>query len=115
MIHKRFSQYETYLLFTASDVIFLPHNEGLTTGNIPMAATLGKPFVYPDIGVFAEQAEDCFAKKYECGNVNDAVNAIDSILSSGQSFFDNKVWLEKNSWSEHVSVILSNLPGSSLK
>ncbi len=110
LIHKRFSQFETYLLFTASDVIFLPHNSGLTTGIIPMAATLGKPFVYPDIGVFKEQAKYCLAEKYECENISGAYNAIDNILTSGKTTFDNSKWLENNNWGKHVEQILSIYP-----
>jgi len=109
LIHKRFSQFETYLLFTASDVIFLPHNSGLTSGIIPMAATLGKPFVYPDLGVFAEQANYCIAEKYQCDNINSAVNAIDKILNYKIQSFNNSKWLENNNWTKHVEHILLNL------
>jgi len=108
-IYKRFSQYETYLLFISADLIFLPHYFGLTTGIIPMAATLGKPFVYPDLGVFEEQAKYCLAQKYETGNSNDAINAIDKIFKSGANTFDNSKWLMENTWVKHVDNILSNL------
>ncbi|MFZ4522771.1 MAG: hypothetical protein ACOYNC_13765 [Bacteroidales bacterium] len=109
LIHNRFSQLETYQLFMASDMIFLPHKSGLTSGLIPMAATLGKPFVYPNIGVFEEQAEYCFAQKYESNNKNEAFNAIQDILSSGVQSFDNSKWLENNNWEKHVEHIFSNL------
>lgn len=110
IIHKRFTQNDAYLLFMASDVIFLPHKEGLTTGIIPLAATLGRPFVYPDIGVFREQAEYCFAEKYQCANVDEAVLAISKILDSVIKTYDNSLWLENNNWKRHVENILSNLP-----
>jgi hypothetical protein len=109
LIHKRFSQYETYLLFISSDVIFLPHKSGMTSGIIPMAATLGKPFVYPDIGVFEEQADNCYAEKYECGNEKAAYHAIEKILTSDIQYFDNSKWLEDNNWGTHVEHILSSI------
>ena len=109
LIFNRFSQHETYLLFIASDVIFLPHKSGLTSGIIQMAATLGKPFVYPGIGVFEEQANNCVAEKYECGNKHEAYYAIDKILTSGIRSFDNSKWLVNNNWEKHVERILSNL------
>ena len=108
-IHKRFSQYETFLLFKSSDVIFLPHNSGLTTGIIPMAATIGKPFVYPDIGVFEEQAEYCRCKKYKQSNIDDAFNAIAKLLTDSFDSFDNTKWLFNNSWEKHVKLILNKI------
>jgi hypothetical protein len=109
LIHKRFTQHETYLLFIASDVVFLPHKTGLTTGIIPLAATLGKPFAYPDIGVFSEQAELCKAEKYTKENVEEASDAIVSILSSGINSFDNSKWLENNNWKRHAEHVLAML------
>jgi hypothetical protein len=106
---KRFSQFETYLLFIASDVVFLPHKTGLTSGIISLAATLGKPFVYPNIGVFREQAIYCYAEEYEKGNVLEASCAISKIITSGIRYFDNSKWLENNNWEKHVDRILSNL------
>jgi hypothetical protein len=108
-IYGRFSQLDTYLLFTASDLLFLPHNSGLTSGLIPLAATLGKPFAYPNIGVFEEQASGCFAKQYEAGNCNSAIQAIDQLLISGLHNFDNSNWLKNNNWDQHVGKILSQL------
>lgn len=106
-LHKRFSQYETYLLFTSADVIFLPHKAGLTTGLIPLAATLSRPFVYPGIGVFEEQAENCVAEKYVKGDIGSASDALNKILSSGTRDFDNSQWLKNNNWNDHVRQILS--------
>lgn len=109
LIHKRFSQYETYLFFISSNVIFLPHNSGLTSGIIPMAATLGKPFAYPDIGVFEEQANECFAEKYEKNNIIAAYTAIDKVLTSGIQTFENSKWLLNNNWEKHVENIVANI------
>ncbi len=111
-IHKRFSQYETYLLFIAADVVFLPHKWGLTSGLIAMSATLGRPFVYPQIGVFGEQAEHCFAEKYTCNDSTEASAAIIKILASGIKSFSNEKWLQNNDWVRHVEKILENIQKS---
>lgn len=108
-ILKRFSQFETYLLFVSSNVIFLPHKSGLTSGIIPLSATLGKPFVYPNIGVFEEQANDCYAVQYECCNIKSAHLALENLLTSGIQSFNNERWLKNNNWGNHVENILANL------
>jgi hypothetical protein len=105
----RFSQYDTYLLFTAADVIFLPHESGLTTGIIPLAATLGKPFVYPNIGVFREQSDFCEALGYKKGDLNEAAGSIHEVLKKDLSTFDNALWLENNNWDKHVNIIMGEL------
>ncbi len=107
--NKRFSHYETFLLFKSSDVIFLPHNSGLTSGIIHMAATIGKPFVYPDIGVFEEQAEYCRCEKYKQSNIDDAFKAIAKLLTDPVDSFDNTQWLANNSWEKHVKLILNKI------
>lgn len=109
VIHKRFSNYEMFLLFKAADVVFLPHNFGLTSGIIPMAATIGKPFVYPNIGVFEEQAKHCLSIKYTKDDMFEAYNAINNILSAALASFDNSKWLAHNSWNDHVKTILNEL------
>ena len=108
VINKRFSNYETFLLFKSSDIIFLPHDSGLTTGIIPMSATIGKPFVYPDIGNFEEEARYCKCEKYERSNVEGAYNAISKLIGDPTSF-DNSEWLVNNSWEKHVKLILSKI------
>jgi glycosyltransferase involved in cell wall biosynthesis len=109
LVLGRVTNYETYLLFKASDVVLLPHKSGLTSGIIAMAATLGIPFVYPNIGVFEEQANYCFAEKYERENKNSACNSINKIINSGIQVFDNSKWLVFNNWENHVDKILSIL------
>jgi len=108
-LHQRFSQYETYLLFKAADVIFLPHNSGLTSGIIPLSATLGKPFIYPRIGVFEEQAENCLSEKYDPGNIVSASDALNKIIHADIHDFDNSEWMLNNNWGVHAKKILSNL------
>lgn len=109
MLLGRFSNYDTYLLFKSADLIFLPHKNGLTSGLIPMAATLGVPFVYPDIGVFAEQSEFCYAEKYEPESELSAFRAIKKVFESGVREFDNSTWLRKNNWDIHVNIILKKI------
>jgi len=109
VINKRFSNYETFLLFKSSDIVFLPHNSGLTSGIIPMAATIGKPFVYPNIGVFEEQAKFCKCEKYERSNINEAYDAIAKLLTDPIASFDNAEWLANNSWERHVKLILNKI------
>lgn len=109
ILNKRFSNYDTYLLFKSADVVFLPHNSGLTSGIIPLAATIGKPFVYPNIGVFAEQAKFCKCEEYECSNVEQAYKAIMKLLSTSDASFDNTIWLANNSWNDHVKLILNKI------
>jgi glycosyltransferase involved in cell wall biosynthesis len=110
-IHKRFSQYETYLIFRAADVIFLPHKSGLTSGIIAMSATLARPFVYPNIGIFQEQAQNCAAIIYNSGDTVGAANGILDILSKEIESFDNSLWLADNNWRIHTENILKNLRG----
>jgi hypothetical protein len=105
----RFSQRNTYLLFKSADVVFLPHNSGLTTGIIPLAATLQVPFVFPRIGVFTEQAKYCFAEGYNVNDKNGAALALLKILDSGVHAFDNTEWCLQNNWDVHAEKILERI------
>ncbi|MBN8547150.1 MAG: hypothetical protein J0L60_13545 [Ignavibacteria bacterium] len=107
-IHKRFSNYEMFLLFKAADAIFLTHNNGLTSGIIPLSASLQKPFIYPNIGVFEEQALDTKSISYKCEDIQSAVDAIEDLLREDCSEFDNAKWLRQNSWDVHVGRILES-------
>lgn len=104
-------------IMQASDVVFLPHANGLNTGLIPLAVTYSKPVVFPDIGNFVEQA--CgwpFIETYEVGNEVSAAQAIEAMLTrlagASASDFDNSEWLRQNSWSEHVKRVLDNVGNS---
>lgn len=109
VLNKRFSNHEMYILFKASNLVFLSHNYGMTSGLIPMSATLSKPFVYPKIGCFEDQAEFCLAESYKAKNTSEAIAAINKVLSKSNLNFDNSAWISNNSWEEHVNRILREL------
>jgi len=95
--------------FAAADLLLLSHKEGLTSGLLPMAATYSLPVVYPDIGNFKEQMEGWIGESYQCGDIGSALVALDTIvrrMAEGPDM-DNKTWLAKNSWDEHIKIILS--------
>jgi len=95
--------------FSAADIVMVSHRAGLTSGILAMAATFGKPVVYPDIGNFSEQMQGWIAESYA---VNDTVSAVEALqrlvdrLERGCSL-SNSTWLGQNSWAEHVERILS--------
>jgi beta-1,4-mannosyltransferase len=110
---KRIETQDIGHYFAAADLLLLSHTEGLTSGVLSMAATYGKPVVYPDIGNFREQMEGWIGESYQCGDVGSALNALDAIVRriDEKPDMDNKIWLEKNSWDEHVNRILSAASG----
>lgn len=78
-----------------------------------MAATFKKPVVYPDIGNFREQMKGWISESYAVNDVASALEALARLsqrlvqrLESGESL-DNTIWLERNTWAEHVETILS--------
>lgn len=95
--------------FAAADLLLLSHKDGLTSGVLSMAATYSRPVVYPDIGNFREQVEGWIGESYQCGDVESALRALDAIVRRTDEGpdMDNKIWLAKNSWDEHVNRILS--------
>ena len=99
--------------FAAADLLLLSHKEGLTSGVLSMAATYRTPVVYPDIGNFREQMEGWIGEIYQCGDIGSALVGLDTMVSRmGKGLdMDNKIWLEKNSWDEHVNRILSAASG----
>ena len=106
---KRVKTQDIGYYFAAADLLLLSHKEGLTSGILPMAATYCKPVVYPDIGNFQEQIEGWIGESYQCGNIGSALIALDKIVRRMDEGLDmdNKLWLAKNSWDEHVKRILS--------
>lgn len=51
-----------------------------------------------------------FFETYEVENVQSAQKAINKILTKlNERKIDNKIWLEKNSWENHVDIILKEL------
>lgn len=108
-IYKRFSNHELYLLFKAADLVFLPHSYGMTSGLIPMCATLSVPFIYPNIGCFADQSLNTLSLPYEVNNIDDAKNSICKILKNDNQNFNNMIWLNNNTWEIHVERIFQSL------
>jgi beta-1,4-mannosyltransferase len=110
---KRIDTHDIGCFFAAADLLMLTHKEGLTSGVLSMAATYGKPVVYPDIGNFREQLEGWVGESYRCGDAGSALNALDAIVRRMDEGLDmdNKIWLEKNSWDKHVNRILSAASG----
>lgn len=108
-IFKRIKTQDICYYFAAADLLLLSHKEGLTSGVLSMAATYGKPVVYPDIGNFREQMEDWIGESYQCCNIGSALNALNTMVRriGEEPDMDNKTWLKKNSWDEHVKRILS--------
>ena len=106
---KRIKTQDIGYYFAAADLLLLSHKDGLTSGVLSMAATYGKPVVYPDIGNFREQIEGWIGESYQCGDVGSALSALDAIVRRMDEGLDmdNKIWLAKNSWDEHVNRILS--------
>lgn len=106
---KRVKAEDICYYFAAADLLLLSHKEGLTSGILPMAATYYKPVVYPDIGNFQEQIEGWIGESYQCGDIVSALIALDKIVRRMDEGLDmdNKLWLAKNSWDEHVKRILS--------
>ncbi len=100
-------------IMAASDALFLGHQSGLNSGLLALAASYGKPVVFPDIGNFREQMKHWQWKEvYEAGNVDSAVEALKTMKTRlkeyppGNICFDNKKWLEYNSWDKHVKNII---------
>ncbi len=106
---KRVKTEDIGYYFAAADLLLLSHKEGLTSGVLPMAATYNMPVVYPDIGNFREQMEGWIGENYQCGDIESALVALDTIVRRMDEGLDmdNKTWLAKNSWDEHVKTILS--------
>jgi glycosyltransferase involved in cell wall biosynthesis len=110
---KRVKTEDISYYFAAADLLLLSHKEGLTSGLLPMAATYSMPVVYPDIGNFREQMEGWIGESYQCGDIGSAHVALDTIVRRMDEGLDmdNTIWLVKNSWDEHVKIILSVASG----
>ena len=105
-------QDEIPFIISACDVMVLGHQEGLNSGLLALAASYGKPVVFPDIGNFCEQVEDWpWHECYQVGNIQSAVNALQRMeeklkgLAPGVVKFDNSKWLVSNSWEKHINRI----------
>lgn len=116
--HTRYCRYvsdtEIPAVVHAADVVFLGHQSGLTSGIIALAASYGKPVVFPELGNFTEQLNGFdWWESYEPANLDSAVRAIRRMLDRlsgvkpGNTTFDNSEWKTLNSWDTHVSKILN--------
>jgi len=113
-ITKTVKQTEIPYIIEASDVFFLGHQKGLNSGILALAASYGKPIIYPELGNFKEQLRDyTWQESYEAGNINSAIDAIKkmkekiSFLPPGNIVMDNSEWLKNNSWKQHVENIIN--------
>ncbi len=103
---------EIPVIFSASDVVFLGHTDGLTSGILNLAATFSKPVVFPDIGCFEYQMNKWIYEKYTVGNIQQAKIAIEKIhdkYKDDNSIPDNTDWLQTNSWDNYVNTLLNKL------
>lgn len=100
------------LFFSAADLVFLGHQDGLNSGVLNLAATFSKPVVFPDIGCFSQQMESWECETYKVGNTNDAVLSLQNSykkIKNNEYEFNNTKWLNQNSWENHVETILKNI------
>ncbi len=98
-------------IFSASDLVFLGHTNGLTSGVLNLAATFSRPVVFPDIGCFEYQMQEWVYEKYKAGDADSAKISIEKLYSKivGSNInLNNSRWLEINSWDNYVNKILAN-------
>ena len=101
---------------SSSDAFFLGHQQGLNSGVLSLAASYGKPVVFPDLGNFREQLEGWpWCESYKAGDIESAVHAVKTMrdrladYAPGEIRFDNTRWAALNSWDVHVERILEAL------
>lgn len=99
----------------AADVFLSACTSELTLRVLPMGATTRIPVAYPDIGDFSEYMQDWVAEGYQCGDIDGALDALDADIKRMDSGLDldNRAWLARNSWGEHVERMLSVVSGVS--
>ena len=110
------SHNEIPAIMACSDVLFLGHTSGLNSGLLSLAASYSKPVVFPDIGNFKEQLKGWpWSEPYEVGNADSAIKALDRMWGRmtahlpAKPSYDNKHWLQNNSWEQHVQNIIDSL------
>ncbi len=116
LIFRTVREDEVSKVMAATDIVFLGHQSGLNSGILPLAASYGKPVVFPDIGNFEDQVKGfSYYDKYDNSNLLSAKSAIERMYerirksTPGNTTFDNKNWLKHNSWEKHVDIILENV------
>jgi hypothetical protein len=113
-ISRKFKTEEIPQIMAASDCMFLGHRAGLNSGLLALAASYGKPVVFPDIGNFRDQLQHWeWSEPYRAGDIHSARNALRRMIDRiaeyrpGNVFFDNKAWLDMHSWSKHVDTVVA--------
>jgi hypothetical protein len=113
-VFKSVPQSEIPRIIAASDIFFLGHRNGLNSGLLSLAASYGKPVVFPDLGNFKEQLNGWpWQISYKAGNIQSAIFSLEAIIDKvikyepGKIVFDNTEWLKNNSWDEHVQKIIN--------
>lgn len=109
---------EIPIIMAAIDIVFLGHKKGLNSGLLALAASYGKPVIFPNIGNFKNQLDgwDWF-ETYDPGNTDSAIKALKKIYKRiknnnsvpGQVTFNNNNWLKNNSWDNHVKIIVESI------
>jgi len=111
-IYRDIKADEIPVIFGASDLVFISHHDKLLPGIASMAATYLKPVVYPLKGCYRDSLKDWISKEYDYGNVKAAGSMIDEIYNEIQNnrfLLDNSRWLETNSWSVSVELIIRSV------
>jgi len=100
-------------ILAACDCMFLGHSAGLNSGLLALAASYGKPVVFPDIGNFRDQLQGWeWHEPYAAGDAGSALGALIKMLGRiagrrpGDVAFDNRQWLDAHAWSRHVDMIV---------
>lgn len=113
-VFRLVSHNEISKILAASDVLFLGHQKGLNSGLLSLAASYGKPVVFPNIGNFKEQLNGWpWYESYEVANLDSALEALRRmharivLYPPGKIFFDNTEWLKYNSWEIHIKSIIN--------
>jgi hypothetical protein len=114
IVYREVPNIEIPEIFSAVDVIFLGHKDGLNSGLLSLAASYRKPIIYPDRGNFSEQLNKWYLKEsYQSNNINSAGNAIRNIqkkiISNKKKSFDNSNWIKFNNWNRHVDIIIKKI------
>ena len=108
LIHER----EIPYILSAPDLIFIGSTDETDPGIFSLAATYGKPIIYPNTGWFDEQARKWVGISYEPGKVKEAAGAITNLYNDINQVYENlnkESWLIENSWERFAETILGEI------
>ena len=111
---RYFAKQEIPQLFSCADVVFLGHQSALDSGVLPLAASLKKPVVMPDMGCLAEEAKGWVFEMYtprDEPSAADAILRMHARLQDPNLDLDNSSWLKEHSWDNYVDTVLSTAEG----